>query len=80
MVMGALQQYELKSNEGYTCSKGTFFCACVFSGIAGFIVFAMSRTVITDPLLIVVQAILAGLVGAPLVRKLAKEFADKFQP
>ncbi len=77
-LAGALRQLELFSNQQSTNCSG-IVCGCAFSGIAGFIAYAFSREYIDDPLKLVVEAILAGLVGAELVKHLAKTWLEKFK-
>ena len=78
MLAGALRQLEIFSG-GEKQNYSSIVCACLFSGIAGFVAYTFSREYISDPLKLVVEALLAGLVGAELVKRIAKEWAAKFK-
>ncbi len=73
MLSGALHQAELKQSKTLFDS----FIKCMFSGLAGFIVYAFTRDLVEDPLLLIVEFIFAGAVGSKFVKRLTVEWLKK---
>ena len=77
-MMGVLVQYDKSLSTSDTFNKATCFCGSMFSGIAGFVVFAHYRDTIPDPLQMLTAVIFAGIFGAPLVKVAAEQFKKRF--
>ena len=77
-MVGALSQIERNAQEENETDKTICFCGSLFSGLAGFVVYAYSREHIQDPLKVLTVVIFAGICGAPLLRASADQFKKRF--
>ena len=73
-LAGALKQlYEYSEREEESTRKklkvcAGAFCGCALSGVAGFVAYGFTRNFITDPILLGIEATLAGWVGVKFVQ------------
>lgn len=78
-MAGAWRQLEIFGKKEESTSWPLAICGCGFSGMAGFIAFALSRKHIYDPYLLTVEFILVGIAGQDFVKRLAKERVSKIK-